>query len=319
MRTALLIEYDGSAFHGAQFQSQQGTVLPTVQQALEDGLKQLGLQTGKVHFSGRTDAGVHAHGQVGHVDIYPATQGENPLRHIIDLPTAINAVLPKAASVRGCVSLANTQSDTLGFHSQRSATHRWYQYRILNSRTRSALLPAHGAWVSKPLDEVAMNTAAQALIGTHDFTSFKCPDSTVENDDCTVYRAKWSREGDWIIMDIVANRFLYKMVRNLTGFFMSVGHHKPGIGPETLSEVLASKDRQVAARWSSNAPACGLSLMAVNYPSDLHPFREDPWVQSLITSLIGSQPQLQSEPCVSSPLNPQTESIIDENICRKAS
>jgi tRNA pseudouridine38-40 synthase len=269
IRVALLVEYCGTAFHGSQFQPGQ----PTVQQAIQTGLAQLHLTTSAVSFAGRTDAGVHALSQVAHFDL-----PEKALHTIPHLPSALNAVLPESVSIRGAYINTGMQ-----FNSRRDASCKWYRYSIYNSVNRSVWAARHAsALYRQPLDADAMNAAAQRLLGTHNFKSFKDSDTHVVNDICTVYHANVSRDGDFINFDIAADRFLYKMVRNIAGQLIAIGNTDKPLPPDTILTVLGQQDRSKAA-----APARpeGLSLMAIDYKAPFNYFEADVYVQQLKTIL----------------------------------
>lgn len=288
-RVVMLVEYDGSSYFGSQYQVMDGRVYPTVQSVLRDAFDTLNIDCRAFHCSGRTDAGVHAHGQVVHVDLLE----DNALQNIPDLATSLNAVLPGSISVKACVSGVSSQ-----FNAQRDATHRWYRYRVLNRSQRSALMPASSMWVRGQLDAERMAHAAQTLVGTHNFRGFRCSDTDVENDICSVSYTTVQRQGDWVVFDIVANRFLYKMVRNLMGLLLAIGSDTNPTSPEVVTEVLACGDR-TRFSWRT-APASGLSLMAVLYPPEHNYFHTDEHVQILQTLI-------------------NMESKQDENLFRKAS
>jgi len=285
IRVALLVEYCGRFFYGSQFQPSK----PTIQQAVQEALNQLHLQTSAVSFAGRTDAGVSAHGQVGHFDVI-----EGSLVNVQNLVKALNALLPETISVRA--AHINTGQ---AFNSRRDAHCKWYRYVVHNGATRSVWANRVATvYHSKPLDETRMAQAAQLLLGMHDFKSFKDSDTAVTNDICHILHAKVSREGDCIIFDIAADRFLYKMVRNLVGQLMAIGHTENPLPPETILQVLAEKDRRKAA---ATARPEGLSLMAVLYKSPFNFFEKDVYVQQLKNIL--------------KPM----ESLQNENLFRKAS
>ncbi len=286
-RIALLLEYNGSAFSGSQFQPGQ----PTVQQAVMDALAKLNLDVSGFMMSGRTDAGVHARGQVAHFDI-PA----GSLQNIPNLVVALNAILPETVRVRD--DRVDVGAD---FNSQRSAEYKWYRYTVYNASQPSVWAPLDSVWVKHPLDVSRMDQAAQRLLGTHNFKSFKCPDTPILDDVCHVYHAGVRQEGNLVIFDIVANRFLYKMVRNLMGQLLVIG--KQGLSPHTMTDVLAYQDRTQAA---AIAKANGLSLMAVKYQEGHHFFESDPYVR-FAQALYEQTSQI------------KTESMQNENLFRKAS
>ncbi len=205
-RHVLLVEYLGTAYCGSQYQEQDGEIRPTIQHALEEALKSFNIElASKLSFASRTDAGVHAFGQWAHFDT-----PKGALKTLPKLAAALNSALPKDISVRDAVC-----NIALDFHSRREACRKWYRYTLYNGSQRSALAPDSSVWWKHPLDAVAMNEAAKLLLGTHNFKSVKCPDTLVVDDVCCVEYARVIRDGDYIHFDVVATRFLYKMVRNL--------------------------------------------------------------------------------------------------------
>jgi tRNA pseudouridine38-40 synthase len=244
---ALRIEYDGTDFVGSQWQ-QNGR---SVQGALEAAWEQLTQEQRRVHLAGRTDAGVHARGQVANV----RTETQ------LDLSTiqrALNAILPED------VGISATWEVPYDFHARHTATRRDYRFLIDNGLTASPLLRRHAIYVGQRLDLVAMNTALEELLGTHDFAAFaggQQEGSTVR----TCYVASCQAVDVWaqplIAVDLAANAFLRHMVRNIVGTLLLVGAGK--LSREGFAAVLASRDRRKAGR---NAPAHGLYLMSVSYP-----------------------------------------------------
>lgn len=285
LRIALLVEYCGKLFHGSQFQPEQ----LTVQGALQQALAQLGLQSSAVSFASRTDSGVHARGQVAHFDIV-----SKPF-NIASLEAALNAVLPSDITIRACyVGVA------ANFHSRREAQAKWYRYRLYNGRQRSSLAGPDAAYHHCKLNIGPMAEAAQLLLGTQDFTSFQSANASLTNPICTMHHFIVTQEGDFINFDIAANRFLYKMVRNLVGQLLRIGNSETPLPPESILEVLARRHRAQAA---SPARPEGLCLMAVHYPSPFNYFDLDENVQHLKSLLR---------------LN-QMESLQNENLFREAS
>jgi tRNA pseudouridine38-40 synthase len=288
-RVALLVEYVGKGLAGSQYQSHHGKVLATVQSELETALSRLNLTHGAVHFSGRTDAGVNARGQVAHVDLY----GEDPLKNIPRLASALNATLSDGVSVKEVVEDVDPT-----FHSQLNATHRWYRYTILNRPERSALAPLDSLWLCSPLDVELMHQASQQLVEVSDFSACMASDSQIEDTICRIDHVSVKKNGDFVIFDIVANRFLYKMVRSLMGLLVSIGKHERAFSPTVVPDAIAH-ERRDRASWYTLRPD-GLSLMAVGYPQRFDYFVSDEHVQTLKQLL-------------------KMESMQDENLFRKAS
>jgi tRNA pseudouridine38-40 synthase len=237
-----LVEYDGTDFFGFQWQSD----CRTVQGELEKALEAVTQERTRVVGAGRTDAGVHAVGQVVAFRVH--------WRHsLADLERAWNALLPEDVAVRQVEPVPEE------FHPRFSARSRRYRYTIWNGRGRSPLHRRY-AWVySVPLDEGVLNQAAQFLLGEHDFAAFGEPPQG-ENSVRHVYRAHWTRCGDLLWFDIEANAFLKRMVRHLVGTLVHVGRGEAP--PEWVREVLESRDR---ARCAPPAPPWGLCLMEVLY------------------------------------------------------
>jgi len=276
-RHVLLLEYYGPAFSGAQRQDNAFTV----QQAVEEALDALKIAHGPVVLAGRTDAGVHAKGQVFHVDI-----PENGLRPTHDLRKCLNAVFPKTLSVRDWVV-----SEDPTFHATTKAQWRWYQYRIYNQPVRSTWMGEDAYWHKYPLDVDAMHQAAQSLLGHQAFTSFKCPRSSVPEDRCNVIISEVTAEGPYVVYNIVANRFIYKMVRNIMGTLIQVGQENGAFSPEHMPEILAQADRRYAG---PTAQPAGLSLMAVKYPAPWDFFHSDVYVTRLTQGIQESSFNVQN-------------------------
>ncbi len=245
MRTLVLkIEYDGTEFLGWQFQPEGRTV----QAVLEEAMGRILQAEIRTTAAGRTDAGVHAAGQVVHF----RTDSDM----VVDrLKKGLNGVLP--ADVRVLEAL-QTADD---FHARFSAVGRRYRYRIIR---RASAMRRHFTWhVTYPLDLDAMHRACAPLLGTHDFTSFCQATSTADGTDCEVRELDWVEEGDELHLHIEANRFLHHMVRTIVGTAVDIGR---GRWPESvMGEILEAKDRRAAG---ANAPAHGLCLEAVRYPSE---------------------------------------------------
>lgn len=243
-RYKLTVEYDGGPFVGWQRQDNG----PSVQQALEEAVEGFCGERATVQGAGRTDAGVHALGQVAHVDIAKATDAETVRdavnAHLKPLPIAVLA--------------AEAVSDD--FHVRFSATRRRYLYRIVNRRAPLALERGRAWFVPQPLDAAAMHRAAQALAGHHDFTSFRASECQADSPEKTLDRIEVARLGEAVELRTEARSFLHHQVRNFMGSLKLVGEGK---WPERrIAEVLEARDRAAAG---PTAPAEGLYLVAVDY------------------------------------------------------
>jgi tRNA pseudouridine38-40 synthase len=275
VRIVALIEYVGTFFHGLQMQSNHHTV----QSALEMALHQLKIPFSSMAFSGRTDAGVHAVGQVWHFDV-PAKLAE---QRVDSLQFALNRHLPDAISVKYLQVALHPK-----FHSRKHAIAKWYRYRIYHSQHRSAwAMQNAAAHIWEPIDIDAMREAFSLLEGEHCFTSFKNINTAVKSDICNIFHTEIKEVAPFIELNVVANRFLYKMVRTIVGQLLVIGRQsRSGYASQSILDVLAQNDRRVAA---PPAPAHGLTLMAVQYPKELQHFEDDVWVQQLNTILTLSK------------------------------
>jgi tRNA pseudouridine38-40 synthase len=246
-RIVLGVEYDGSRFYGFQRQRQQ----PTVQQVLESALARVADEPVTVLCAGRTDTGVHAFGQVVHFD----TASRRSERGWV---LGANTNLPEGVSVLWARPAPGD------FHARFSARARSYRYRILNRWTRPGLTAGRVAWERRALDARRMNDAARALIGEHDFTSFRAPGCQARHARRTVHSLSVARQGDEIVIDVTANAFLYHMVRNIAGTLIEIGAGKRPV--DWTAEALAARRRSAAG---PTAPADGLYFVSVVYPQ--HP------------------------------------------------
>ena len=244
MRLAFGVEYDGSGFFGWQRQLGQRTV----QGSVEEALSKVANQEISVVCAGRTDTGVHATGQVIHVDTDAVRKNKGWIR-------GTNSNLP--ADVRlHWVAEMNAE-----FHARFSAHRRHYRYIIHNRATASALLRNRTCREYAQLDDAGMRLAAACLLGEHDFTSFRAAACQASSPVRTIYRLEVTRNGDFVYIDIVANAFLHHMVRCIAGVLLAIGRGERL--PGWISELIAARDRTLAG---VNAPAAGLYLVTVEYP-----------------------------------------------------
>lgn len=273
MRIALLIEYSGKNFHGSQWQ----LGVRTVQSDLESALTTFLRRDIRIVMSGRTDAGVHALGQVVHFDYPPpagATNGsaeehaDSSLWQFDEraLCWALNGILAKDISV---VAAQVVPED---FHARFRAVKREYVYRVLNRAQRSALLRDTHHFIQYPLDLAAMRLAARALLGRHDFLAFRSSNSDRSSTECLVTRAEILnlREGQ-LEFWIAADHFVYNMVRIIVGTLIEIGLGKKS--PEGLAIALERGYRDLAG---PTAPAWGLTLNSVEYPESYKLFEQSP-------------------------------------------
>ncbi len=246
-RYRLVVEYDGGPYHG--FQLQEGGPA-SVQAELERAVAGFSGEAARVHVAGRTDTGVHATGQVVHFDLARAFRAAV-------VRDALNAHLVPAPVV--VLEAAEAAPD---FHARFSATGRRYLYRILDRKPPPALLRGRVWWVRKPLDAGAMHAAAQRLVGTHDFTTFRDARCQGRTPVKTLDAARVERADGEVRLWFSARSFLHRQVRSMTGSLAEVG-----VGRWTaadLAEALAAHDR---ARCGPVAPADGLYLTGVDYPA----------------------------------------------------
>lgn len=246
-RFKLTLEYDGTPFYGWQRQSG----LPTVQRTLEDAFADFLGEPVTVWGSGRTDTGVHAKGQVAHVEI---SKAYTPF----EIQGAMNKRLQDVP-----ISLLEVQEVSLDFHARFSATSRAYEYKILNRRSPPALEKNRVWWVASHLSVEKMAEAASFLIGHHDFSSFRDSRCQAASPLKTLDTLTVEREGDLILIKTRARSFLHHQVRNITGTLKRVG--QGAWSPEKVKKILEACDRRQAG---PTAPPGGLYLTAVGYGKD---------------------------------------------------
>lgn len=246
MRLAAGVEYDGTAYNGWQrVSSGRG-----IQALVEDALSQVADHDVEVYCAGRTDAGVHATGQVLHFDsTSPRTERSWLL--------GANSNLPDDVGLTWIQPVADD------FHARYSATARTYRYLILNRLVRSPLCRTRAWWLYEPVDADRMSHAAERLLGEHDFSAFRAADCQARHATRELRQIEVRREGDWISVTVSANAFLQHMVRNIVGTLVAVGKQDQPV--EWVTEVLESRDRR---RAGVTAPAAGLTLLHVEYPNE---------------------------------------------------
>jgi len=246
MRIACGVEYDGRRFCGWQQQIGVRTVQPHVEAALSA----VADHSVRVHCAGRTDTGVHASGQVVHME----TNAERSMRSWV---LGANVSLPRDVSILW----ARTVPDT--FHARFSATLRSYRYVICNRPTRPGLWAGKVSWDFRVLDERKMAAGARFLIGEHDFSSFRAKGCQAKNPARTIRLLDVRRSGDFIVIDVEADAFLQHMVRNLAGVLATVGAGEQDA--DWVKHVLDCRDR---ASGGVTAPPDGLYLTRVQYPPE---------------------------------------------------
>ncbi|MDR0246840.1 MAG: tRNA pseudouridine(38-40) synthase TruA [Burkholderiales bacterium] len=272
-RLALCVEYDGAAFCGWQRQGaeegaqREGSDIPNgnalnrigVQEALESALAAVAGVPVRTVAAGRTDAGVHASAQVAHFDAPVA-------RPLTAWVRGVNAHLPPTVAVRWAQPVA------ADFHARFSATARHYTYWLLNRPERPGLWVGRVGWYHRPLDVAAMAVAAQHLVGTHDFSSFRAAQCQAQSPVKNLTTFSITQHGAFIRFACSGNAFLYHMVRNMVGALLCVGTGKQ---PEAwIAELLAARDRTQAA---PTFMADGLYLTGIDYDErfGLPPTRRD--------------------------------------------
>jgi len=251
-RFKLIIEYDGGPFVG--WQRQQNGL--GVQQAVEEAAAAFSGETATVHCAGRTDAGVHALGQVAHVDLAGDWRADK-------VRDALNAQLRDVLAAHGCpraVSVLDAEAVDDDFHARFSAMERAYEYRILNRRAPAAIDRGRVWWMPRPLDAAAMDAAAKRLLGRHDFTTFRAVGCQANSPDKTLDQLDVVRDGDLIRVTARARSFLYHQVRNMVGTLSLVGEGK--WSADDIAAALAARDRTAGG---PSAPPDGLYLTGVGY------------------------------------------------------
>jgi len=247
-KIVLLVEYDGKRYHGFQWQANA----PTIQYELEQAIRKVvGDSSSRVMCASRTDAGVHARGQVVSFWIRSSLSSETLVR-------ALNYYLPGDIAVRGARKVS------VEINIRRDALSREYEYRIVNSAIRSPLAGGYAYLVVKELNIDMINKATDIMRGEHDFASFAADLGPMKSTIRTVYHAGVEKKGKMVTFHIMANSFLPHQVRNTMGLLIRLGLGKIDLGE--FRRVMEAKTLGIAG---PTAPACGLCLTRVNYPSNL--------------------------------------------------
>jgi tRNA pseudouridine38-40 synthase len=244
MRIRLTIEYDGTCYCGWQLQASEDTVQARIEAVLEI----LFNQKIRVQAAGRTDAGVHALGQVAALD---APRRFSPA----ELVRALNAMLPHDIAVREAVEVSGD------FDPRRDACARVYEYRIMNRELRSAFEYRYAWQIREPLYLAAMETAAARFLGEHDFGAFRTLGTETKTTIRRIHRSQWERRADLLLYRVEGSSFLRKMVRSMVAAMVEVGRGRMSV--DAVGALLSGGDR---AQTPAAAPPCGLFLVEVRYP-----------------------------------------------------
>lgn len=244
-RVALAFEYDGRDFHGWQYQK---SGVRSVEAELTAAVSKVANHSVDLVCAGRTDAGVHSSYQIAHFE----TPSKRSLRSWV---MGINTSLPDDIAVHWA---GNGTDD---FHARFSAVYRRYRYVIYNHPVRPGIQRGQVSWTFRPLDAERMHEAAQALVGEHDFSSFRAAGCQSRTPVRFMEQVAVTRKGEFVVIDVQANAFLHHMVRNIAGALMAVG--SGGQPVDWIREILVKKDRTVAG---VTAPPHGLYLVDVGYP-----------------------------------------------------
>jgi tRNA pseudouridine38-40 synthase len=243
-RWKLIIEHDGRPYVGWQRQAQGASV----QQEIEEAIAKFSGETVRLHAAGRTDAGVHALGQVAHFDLERPTEGRT-------VREALNHYLRPQP-----IAIVSAEEADLHFHARMWARQRHYRYIVLNREARAALDIGRAWHVPYRLEIPAMREGAAHLIGRHDFTSFRASECQAKSPVKTLERLDIVEDGGYLNFEVSARSFLHHQVRNIVGTLILVGRGK--WRPEQVAQALAARDRTAAG---PTAPPDGLYLVGVDY------------------------------------------------------
>nr|WP_320143522.1 tRNA pseudouridine(38-40) synthase TruA [uncultured Cohaesibacter sp.] len=256
-RYKLLIEYDGRPFSGWQRQDNA----PSVMGLIEESLFKFTHERVTLFGAGRTDSGVHATGQVAHMDLERDW-------HSLKLNEALNFFLKETG-----VAILNVWKVTDAFDSRFNAVKRYYRYRICNRRAPLTFEIGRAWQYSYAIDVERMQEGADKLIGHYDFTTFRATACQAKSPWRTMEKLTISREGEWVYMDAMARSFLHNQIRSFVGSLVEVGSGRKPV--EWISEILEARDRRACGPV---APPDGLYLTQVDYPEDIdYVIPEEPW------------------------------------------
>lgn len=252
MKIRMLVSYDGTDFCG--WQRQKHGPLKSVAHSIEDALEKIFSKKIPLFGSGRTDAGVHAMGQVCHFEIDRDEKNFN-----MDLAWALRSQLPESITIRRVWQAPEE------FHATLSATHKTYKYLIYNSNRRNPFTCRFAAWIRKPLAIEHLQKSTEYIVGRHDFKSFQSVGTPVHHSEREVLAAKWEWKNPKVLQfTITGTGFLKQMVRNLVGTMLML--EQKGLASSGMEKILLAKDRKIAG---PPAPAEGLFLWKVYYPREL--------------------------------------------------
>jgi tRNA pseudouridine38-40 synthase len=276
MRIALGLQYDGSLYYGWQTQVNHSTVQDELERAISAFVGENASAECPIHTitAGRTDTGVHALGQVVHFDT-------NVEREDFSWVRGVNTFLPSSI----VINWAKTVSDD--FSARFSAYEREYIYVLQAGPCRSPMSHSRAGYLMLPpnqwLDVEAIKKSAEYLIGQHDFSSFRSSECQSKTPIKTIYSIEIISEQPWIYFKVRGNAFLHHMIRNVVGCFLQIGQGRQK--PEWMAEVLAAKNRQIAA---PTFMADGLYLVKISYPDQFaipQPWLENSWLPSQVTGI----------------------------------
>jgi tRNA pseudouridine38-40 synthase len=252
MKIKMLVAYDGTDFCG--WQKQNHGPLKSVGHVLEEALEKIFNQKIALYGSGRTDAGVHAFGQICHFEI-----DKDEKNFKMDLAWAVKSYLPPTITVKKVWVVPSE------FHSTLSATHKTYKYLIYNANRRNPLLCRYAAWIRRPINIETLNSYLPVIIGKQDFKSFQSVGTPVPHTRRKIFKAEWKFRNSRVLQfSVTGDGFLKQMVRNLVGTMLML--ERQNQPPEEMKRILNALDRTKAG---PPAPPEGLFLWKVYYPREL--------------------------------------------------